>query len=669
LDSERLNEEDDSGEFSFAEVAAFAWSKRGIFLAGILISLLFAGLWLAFSKVSEYEEGTEYIIQFRFDGRSDNRYPNGSRFSLGDIVAPAILSEVYLSERIADAGISVSEFQSSITIAPYTAERKLIIERYQNIDTRKASTAELAEAQRALAQELNSESSRFAILRYTTAANGLPASKRANVLIQTVKVWERVAIESRAVLKLDIATVVPEVFSEKSTTGMGRLSALSLVSENAAKLTRFLTAISQRPGANSAVDTESGSTVTALLARVEAAMARLAALATNWPQDSSPAQAETMRAPIELYSPALFTETGLEKLDYLVMIDLLEQRRNLLEENAARIRESEFGPVTEDPTTKLTIGDVQKRLADVQQFTMRQLVAPVLSLAIAKNPEAVRLYYGFKLEELQREKNMLAAKAGVLVGANQTYLNSNVSGAPAQSSASGGPAVAEFSAAPQIGDAFLDRIIQLTQKSEDSGVRQKLLDGTVEYQQVASEIDKEIARISEYIQRFSGASDSAVSNSQSQTAMFTKTVEEQLPIILASMKEMAEITERIAYRLRMAQDIHSILQGRVKDREIDYYLRSRSADGATTMQAVLGDLHSITEAGNRIYLQTSVMAFGKNQMLYDASVNPQQIRSRLVTRFDLLVLGLAIVAGVTLSLLFVAALMFLPRQKKAHSAV
>ncbi len=159
-------------------------------------------------------------------------------------------------------------------------------------------------------------------------------------------------------------------------------------------------------------------------------------------------------------------------------MDLLRQRGRLIRDNVEQIEARPFGNAARDPATNLSARDVGRLLTDLEDYTLKQLTAPVLSLGIAKNPEVVNLYYRSRLEELQREKQTLASKAQVLEVANKNYqgLVGGGSTAPAQPGTNG-QFPPSSTVIPQFGDAFLDRIIQLSQKGGDTEFRQKLLAG------------------------------------------------------------------------------------------------------------------------------------------------------------------------------------------------
>ncbi|MGE0284061.1 MAG: hypothetical protein AB7P20_26080, partial [Rhizobiaceae bacterium] len=369
--------------------------------------------------------------------------------------------------------------------------------------------------------------------------------------------------------------------------------------------------------------------------------------------------------PLNLYSDRLFDENELANLDYLIALDLLRQRGRLIRDNVEQIQSRPFGNAARDPETNLSARDVGRLLTDLEDYTLKQLTAPVLSLGIAKNPDVVNLYYRSRLEELQREKQTLASKAQVLETANKNYQGLVAGapvGAPAQPGGGGGGQFPPTSATviPQFGDAFLDRIIELSQKGGDTEFRQKLLEETVSLQKSAADTDEEIAWIKEYIDRFGGMPGQDAPErppvDEAQRSYFIGLLDKQLPEVLTKYKDYVDITQRIAERLRVAEDIHSITMPEGEQPAgVDFYLRN-GVTSSLTIEDMLKRLRDYADVANRLYGQLSAETLGRYQHLYSAASDAFRVRQPLVSRFELLVIAFSaiLVAMIALALSFAA---------------
>jgi len=344
----------------------------------------------------------------------------------------------------------------------------------------------------------------------------------------------------------------------------------------------------------------------------------------------------------------------LENLDYPIAIDLIRERIKLIRANVDRINGIDFGAETVDPISEFTTNDVSKLLDDLDDFTIKRLVAPVVSFGIAKDANLVSIYYNSRLQDLQRQKNTLVNKSRVLDEANQTY-QGWAAGAPGAAQAAPGFPPNTSTVIPQLGDNFLDRIIGLSQKGDDTAFRQKLLAESVDLQQQVADIDAEINRITEYTKMLTN-SDAFKSENPSNAknyVFFSKMLDTELPATLAKLKSYAQITERIAYRLRYAQDIYSInVVDTAKESpensnglKTDFFLRDVPASTDEQTKAVAQELISYAQVANNLYAQVSTAALGSYQTLFKSASDPQPARNPLIDRFQLLLLALSAMGG------------------------
>lgn len=646
---------DEENEVSLLGLLQALWSIRVWTVGGIVMAVLLAVVAVLALRVSDYETRSQYVIQFRFEGRAENRYPNGVPFSLGDIVAPAVLTQVFENQKLAETGLTLREFQSAVSISPYVPTRAFIIASYsQALNARGASVADLREAQEALTRDLDIASQRYAVITFSQNGFALPRDKVAAILTDIAKTWENTAIETRGVLKQDIRTIDPKIFDAANVQGLERLSTLDFVSKNLVALRGYLNALAGLPGGNLAQDKTTGLNVESLISMVDRSATQLAQLPADWADSTSEAKSQALGLPINLYSETLFDPKQVDNVEYLVAIDLLRDRAKLIRGNIQQILAAPSGNVAVDPETGLAARDVDQLVFDATEGDLKQLTAPILSLGIAKNPDFVRIYYNSRLQELRRSKTTLENKARVLQNASQNY-QGMAGGRDAPTAQGGG---AEFpggnsTVIPQFGEAFLDRIIALSQQGGDAKFRQDLLKQVVDLQQESADLDEEIGRIVEYISVFSKADSAVGSTDAAQYQAFVKKVDADIPTIMAKLKDYAAVTQRIALRLRLAQDIHSVAVGDGSGDSaakvgVDFYLRDVGATGTVTMPVLLEQLKSYTESANRIYADLSSTTLGTYMKLFRAAAEPQQIAGAWITRFEILLLLLAAAAGALL---------------------
>lgn len=641
-------------EISLADLVRAVWKLRWLLILGTIIPVLLAGAWLLTSRVTGFERATSYVIEFRFEGRSEDQYPNGLPFSLGNIVAPATLAAIYESEGIADYGMSFRDFQTAISIAPYTPDRRLIMEKYTQ-DSRRATVAEINEAQAALNRELEAAQRRYAVIGFTTTDASIPQAKIDRVLIEVPRAWERYAIENRGALRIDTRMINPDIFLPERIDGLDRLNGLRYLRNALDELSATVNRIAELPGGLIIREPESNNDVSALRWLINRAALQLIEVPAAWSSsESNIVQADAQGLPISVYPPGLFNEADLEGQDYLISIDILRQRMRLVRDNVSRILSLANGDAVRDPVSGLSARDIDRLLFDLDEFTVKLLSAPVLQLGISNNSDVVRLYYDSRLQELQRDKQTLAGKARIVEQAIQNYQGMTGGAADLGTGGSEGAFPSTSTVIPQFGDAFIDRLIELSQRGGDTQFRQDLLQQVINYQREATDLEAEIARIQEYIRVFTRSAEGSNVTDPVLVRQFTEQLRTELPQAMGRLREYADITTRIAYRLRYAQDIHGIVSpedgGAVN---VDYYLRDlpeAEAQGDNRRQ-VLGELRQYAATANRLYAEISSQALGTYQRLFRAVASPEPVRQSLVSRYELLVLLLAGLVGAVLALL------------------
>lgn len=644
----------DENEITLASLFKAIWGIRVWIVGGIILAMLLAVVAILALRMADYQTRSQYVIQFRFEGRAENRYPNGVPFSLGDIVAPAVLTQVFERQKLAEQGLSLRDFQSAVSISPYVPTRAFIIASYsQALNARGANVAELREAQDALTRDLDIASQRYAVITFSQEGFALPAEKVSAILTDIAKTWESTAIETRGVLKQDIRTIDPKIFDPANVQGLERLSTLDFVSKNLVALRNYLNQLARLPGGNLAQDKTTGQNIEALARMVDRSATQLTQLPADWADSTSEAKSQALGLPINLYSETLFDPKQVDNMEYLVAIDLLRDRAKLIRDNIQQIVTAPSGNVAVDPETGLAARDVDRLLFDTTEGDLKQLTAPILSLGIAKNPDFVRIYYNSRLQELRRSKETLENKARVLQNAGQSYQGMGRNGTPSAQGGVGGFPGGNSTVIPQFGDAFLDRIIALSQQGGDAKFRQNLLNQMVDLQQESADLDEEIGRIGEYINVFSKATSAPAPEEAAQYQTFVKRIGTDIPGIMAKLKNYAAVTERIALRLRLAQDIHSVAVGDNPDDAgmkvgVDFYLRDVGPTDVVTMPILLSQLKSYTESANRIYADLSTTTLGNYMQLFKAAAEPQQIAGAWITRFEILLLLLAAAAGALL---------------------
>lgn len=182
------------------------WNKKRVFLIGLIaISFVFwlgvLGMSLLKPKIVTFTKQ----IQLTFPQVEKDTYPNETPFSMFDLIAPAVLNQVYEKNKLGEFKLSREAFLQAIGISTYSPVEALIFKKYQLLAERKGVTAsELFEAQERLQNELkNSRLGKIEIRFILRETLGFPKTLAEKVLQDIPKTWAEFSIEKRGILKLN----------------------------------------------------------------------------------------------------------------------------------------------------------------------------------------------------------------------------------------------------------------------------------------------------------------------------------------------------------------------------------------------------------------------------------------------------------------------------------
>lgn len=242
---------------------------------------------------------------------------------------------------------------------------------------------------------------------------------------------------------------------------------------------------------------------------------------------------------LPIYSERIFDEERFESLDYLVGIELLLDNIELIQENITALKREPNSTNVADPETGYNLEDLEKAIADVAEYDLRQLIDPVKELGLARDPEFVRLFYNSRMQELQLEQSLWQQRAEV----TRTVLNSYRSEGDGNGSGAVGSSP-QASLAPQLGDAFLDRLLEVSRQGDDLAYRQELTQQVLEYENEALDVQNEMAEIELTLESL----DRAEENDQ-DIQRYVDQVQKRLPMVLESLREYTRVVGRLHQQL------------------------------------------------------------------------------------------------------------------------
>lgn len=637
-------------------IMAFWATRYAVFAALMAVILIFAGY--LFIKTTYLDTPTyEQLISFTFEGVDNSSYPNGDRFRISDIIAPAVIQEVHESLFADVPAVSLQELISAVNIQPYVPTREFIIKKYRAVlDDKLAELADKEQARAKMAEELAQVQRQSASLSLSDNHRNIPEQLALATIEMIPKVWARQAIDIRGVTKFDIVVLDTSVLDRVFTIHQDRLYQLKSIWDYLNVIKSQVKSLADSTRSRSVTDKETGFKAFDLSTMIENTERTIIELPSYWSKEIS----DQLRLNIALYSPRMFDPKLLEDLDYLIAVELLSERIGMVSGNVDKLAVNEFGNLVTDPVTGYTLLDLRRLLTDMDGYDVELLRAPLIELGISKDPDKVSLYYNFRINELERQKKALEDKSNNIMEAETRYFSgSSVAGTiePDQKAA---PTTTII---PQLGDAFLDRLIALSDKGGDNEYRQALTNKNISIKESSIELQQRITRLKDYLALFNAAVDSTnkaskegkkpASKSAGKGTDFTRAIEAQreeyleklelaLPEILLRLKTYAEVTERISTRLRYAKELISIFdESKFKPLSFDIYLQDTN-EKAPPLSLIVEELKFFTQVTNRIVNQIGKDRLGATDDLFVFAADAKR-SNKIVNKREVVVLVLSLV--------------------------
>ena len=241
-----------------------------------------------------------------------------------------------------------------------------------------------------------------------------------------------------------------------------------------------------------------------------------------------------LKPAVSVYSERIFNQARFENLDYLLGINLVLESIDLVRGNIAALMKQPNATTLVDDQTGFTLADLDKAIKDIAEYDIRQIVDPIDELGIARNEEVVRLHYSRRLSDLKREKEMWLERASAIKEVLKGYT---------QDSSKPGEYIAgaQNNLVPQLGDAFLDRLLEVSRQGSDLEFRQKLTLEMLAFENKAIDVEQKI----ETVRRTLATIDGKLKKSDELRSVYIQVVEEQLPVVLKQLREYANIMNRL----------------------------------------------------------------------------------------------------------------------------
>ena len=229
-------------------------------ITAIVLAVLFVAAFMIL-RFAVPSTTTTFIsrLQFTFPGAEAGRYPNDTRFTINEILDPAILDQVYNDLELNRFGVDHEAFYSAFSIRPFSPTEGEVVDLFrQQLADRRLTFAERERLEQQLRNRLEAASRGAAELSLTLPGLVIPPEVGRAIVQRVPRVWAQLAIEKKGVLRLPGFTAVEKLIPEETN---GRepfpLAVLSLI-EASQRLDDRLFEIIKIPGMGTVRDSISG---------------------------------------------------------------------------------------------------------------------------------------------------------------------------------------------------------------------------------------------------------------------------------------------------------------------------------------------------------------------------------------------------------------------------
>lgn len=201
------------------------------------------------------------VVSFTFPQSEKGKYPNGSDFSVSDLVNRTVLESVWRENKLESQGMSLADLEAAVSIVPYADNEMFIRSKYQGMLARKnLSTADISSMERDFRLELEGHAKKNALLSLTLPfSSSISGSLAIKIIRDIPETWSKQAIQQLGVVSMPVAdgeAVKDEVLKKGSP-----FQIVDYFYKSADGLALTLNRISAYPGGDTLKDPETGLSV------------------------------------------------------------------------------------------------------------------------------------------------------------------------------------------------------------------------------------------------------------------------------------------------------------------------------------------------------------------------------------------------------------------------
>lgn len=276
---------------------------------------------------------------------------------------------------------------------------------------------------------------------------------------------------------------------------------------------------------------------------------------------------------LTIYSPAMLQKEFLETEDYLISADLLRRKVNRIISSIDQLMKVPGIHVFRLPGSGASLPEVRLRFEDIGTFRIEPTLSLIRATGLSRNPVGTMRYIQDRLFETTRAQRLAQDQEGKVRGGLESYVRTEKSmtsrpGAGGEGTPGGGREPSAGMVIPQLGESFLDRLMDLAGSKGDAGFRKDLTERMISSGLQQAEQTSEVSYYRELETAFKNVRKSG--GGDAERAATLKEIQTRFTAIIAEMERGLSETQQL-YEMISARNLRpaSALFGTLKPMTVD----------------------------------------------------------------------------------------------------
>jgi len=249
---------------------------------------------------------------------------------------------------------------------------------------------------------------------------------------------------------------------------------------------------------------------------------------------------------VSVLSPQIVDDATVDPTDYIAAIQVLRAKIYRVLDNIDDIQKLPGAEQAKIPSDRSSLEEIKIRLEELVRFRLEPLVAVVRAGGLVRN---IATTTRFVEDQLAYDQRQLKAAQDATEGARQALVvyagdQRGVSMNESEGTQKTPPRSSRETVVPQLGDAFLDRLVALTSQSADTQYRQKLVD---EYRNAAKQtipLDQAVAYDQQILQEVRNGSGGGATVSAAAVQAQITAAQQQVRQLIGNVNQIYQMVSR-----------------------------------------------------------------------------------------------------------------------------